>query len=339
MQAKPLANNLSYINLMNKKYLDIAGNVFLAYYIEAAEELGVDYEMIVPSLTARFSYQDKHWFIITAAVPINNVPSSTISKRKNLTYKVLKKAGLSVAKQVELATEEDAIQFFRESKDIVLKPIRNLGGTGVTVLPRNEVEVSKAFTLADESNLSNTKIQVLGEEFIQGTNYRVLVLDDQVIGVVKRIPAMVIGDGQITIQKLIETKNRERKEAVLKPIPIDEELFKKLDTQNLTLESVPKDGEEVLLRFNSNLSTGGTTEECASEIHPKFEELAVEATKEIGLKLGGVDLIAEDITDPNARCIVNEINWNPGLRVHYMADRGERVKVAVPIMKYMMENL
>jgi hypothetical protein len=47
-----------------KEYLKEAGNVHLAYYIEAADILGIDYDILVYRLMAKFTYQDKHWFII-----------------------------------------------------------------------------------------------------------------------------------------------------------------------------------------------------------------------------------------------------------------------------------
>lgn len=321
-----------------KDFLDIAGNVHLQYYIEAADKLGIEFEVIVRSLMARFSYQDKHWFIINTALPVNNVPSTTIAKRKSLTYKVLDLAGIPVAKQVELLNETEAIDFFNEYGQIVLKPVQNLGGIGVSLLPRNEQEVIDAFQLAEEKNMSKTKANVLGEEFIEGINYRLLVCDDKVLGVVRRKPASVIGDGASTITQLIDITNIERRENMLKPIKIDNEVLKCLDSKSLSTESIPDDGEEILLRFNSNLSTGGTTEECMGEVDPYYLQLAVEATKAIGLKVGGVDLIAKDITRKD-RCVINEINYNPGLRVHYKADKGEVVDVATPIMEYIRDNI
>lgn len=322
----------------DNKYLKIAGNIFLSYYIEAADLLNIKYEVVTPSLMARFQSVDKHWFIITTAVPINNVPSSTIAKRKNLSYKVLKAAGIPVAEQLELKSEEDALTFYKSHANIVIKPIRNLGGIGVTVLPNSEVEVVKAYNLAYEKCMLKTPTRVLGEQFATGTNYRFLVLDNKVLGVVRRLPAMVTGDGVTTLQELIARKNSERKLRVLKPIPIDEELFTRITAQNLTLESVPKLNEEVKLRFNSNLSTGGTTVECHNEVAPYYEQIAIDAVKALGLKLGGVDIIAEDINNPSAPAVINEVNWNPGLRLHYMVDEGEQVKVALPIMEYIREN-
>ena len=121
------------------------------------------------------------------------------------------------------------------------------------------------------------------------------------------------------------------------PIVIDNEVIIKLQRENMNLESVPEEDQEVILRYNCNLTTGGTTEECAKEVHDFYKQLAIKAVKAVGSEFGGVDIIAKDITKPE-RCAVNEINYNPGLRLHYKVDRGEQVKVAIPIMEYIRDK-
>lgn len=321
------------------KYVKIAGNVHLAYYVAAAEQLGYKYEILIRSLAARFETNGKHWFVLNASVPINSEPSSTLSRIKSFSYKVFSAAGIPVAEQAELFTEEDALDFYSLKKNIVIKPVRNIGGTGITILPQNEEEVRAAFRLAKEKNMAETRVDALAEEFATGTNYRLLVLDDKVLGIVRRRPAHVTGDGKSTIAELVEKKNSSRSKDLMKPIKIDDQSRLKLRFEGLDESFVPAEGEDVELRFNSNLSTGGSTEECAAEVHPYYLEMAVKATKSLGLKLGGVDLIAEDITNPDAPAVINEVNTNPGLRVHYKVDKGEVVPVATEIMRYIAENI
>ncbi len=323
---------------MEKDYLKIAGNIHLSYYVAAADKLGIKYEIIIRSLLARFEDNGKHWFIINTALPVNNVTSVTISKRKNLTYKILKAGGIPVAKQLEAENYEQVLEFFNKYKNIVLKPVQNLGGKGVSILPRNEQELKSAYDLAVLKNLSKTKTKALAEEFFKGENYRLLVCGDEVIGAVYRKAASVIGDGTKTISQLIEAVNLERKDRLLMPIKIDDEIKKCLDTKGISIETVLESGQEVLLRFNANLTTGGTTEECLSIVHPYYLDLAVKAVKTIGLKVGGLDLIAQDITKEGP-CIINEINYNPGLRLHYKVDKGEVSDVAVKIMEFVRENV
>ena len=321
-----------------EQYLQEAGNVHLAYYIEAADILGVKYEIIKKSLIARFEYNSKHWFIINTATPLTNTTSTTIAKRKNLTNEILEREGIAVPKQIPLRDKKEAVTFFEEYKNIVIKPSQQLGGIGVTLLPKDKRQVEKAFKHAFSKSKSSNTPKVIGEEFIEGENYRLLVVGDSVVGVVRRKSAFVVGNGKDNIKKLIEEKNILRKQNILKPILIDNEVKLRLENLKINIRYVPKDGEEVVLRYNCNLTTGGTTHECASETHQYYKDLAVNAVKAIGTQFGGVDIITPDITQP-VKCGVNEINYNPGLRLHYKVDEGEAVKVAVPIMEYIINNI
>ncbi len=103
----------------------------------------------------------------------------------------------------------------------------------------------------------------------------------------------------------------------------------------LDIDSVPEKDVEVAVRLNANLSTGGTTRECLKDFDPYYLELAVKAARSMALTLAGVDLIAEDITDAKAGHVINEVNFHPGMRVHYMVDEGEVVAVARDIIERM----
>jgi cyanophycin synthetase len=318
-------------------YLKEAGNVHLAYYIEAADYLKIHYKVLIRSFLAEFRYQDKVWHIINAATPLTNTTSTTIAKKKNLTNMVLEGAGIPVPKQVPLDSPIDAIKFFDKYKKIVIKPAQQLGGIGITLLPNNEKEVIEGYTIAKEKNRSQGDTEVLGEEFLEGENYRLLVVGDKVVGAVRRKSAHVIGNGYSTLQQLIDTINEERKSRILKPIKIDNEVNIRLRELNMTLDSIPIENQEVILRYSCNLTTGGTTEECMKEVHPYYRKLAVDAVHAIGTEFGGVDIITPDITK-QTKCGINEINYNPGLRLHYKVDKGEAIKVAIPIMEHIRDK-
>jgi cyanophycin synthetase len=320
-----------------EEYLKEAGNVFLAYYLEAADYLNVKYTVLVKGLLAKFEYQNRHWHIINTVTPLVPAPSSTICKRKHLASLILEKEGLPVPNNQILLSPIDAIKFYGQYKDIVIKPTQQLGGAGITILPQNEDQVLKAYEKALEKSKENSKKKVMGEEFIQGENYRLLVLDDKVIGAVRRKAAHIVGNSKNTIRKLIGLKNEKRKDSIMKPIAIDNEVILKLQRENLNLESIPKEGQEIILRYNCNLTTGGSTQECMEEVHNDYKEMAIKAVKAVGSKFGGVDIIAEDISKPS-KAVINEINYNPGLRLHYKVNEGEVVRVAIPIMKYLRDK-
>lgn len=314
-----------------KDYLSEAGNVHLKYYIQAADKLGIDYEVIIKSMTAKFTFENgKHAYINNTALPINSSTGCVLARRKNLAHQVLDSFNIPVPKQLKCTTPEDAIEFFKENKHVVLKPVQNLGGKGITILPESEDAIYKAYEYASKKDRYG---RVLVEEYLHGDNYRLLALGDKVIGAVRRQPAHVLADGKHTVTQLIEIENTNRKEKGLMKIVIDQETTHKLKTMDLTLESIPEKDRMVYVRLNTNLTTGGTTEECMAEIHPYYLDIAVQTIKALDLEFGGVDLITTDITKP-VKCGINEVNYNPGLRLHYKADSGDIVDVATPIMEY-----
>jgi D-alanine-D-alanine ligase-like ATP-grasp enzyme len=320
-----------------QQYLKEAGNVHLAYYLEAADYLDVEYKILVKGLLADFKYKNKHWHIINTVTPLIPATSTTICKRKHLTNIVLAEKGLPVPKQTVIFSPIDAIKFYGEYKDIVIKPTQQLGGAGVTILPQSEEHVLKAYEKALKETESKSQSKVLAEEFVHGENYRFLVLDNEVIGVVRRKAAHVIGNSKNSIRELIAIKNEQRKDSLLKPILLDNEVTLKLQRENLNLESIPQEGQEVILRYNCNLTTGGTTQECINEVHDYYKQIAIKAVKIVGSKFGGVDIITKNITKPT-KLIINEINYNPGLRLHYKVNEGNVVKVAIPVMKYLRDK-
>ncbi len=309
-----------------KNYLKESGNIHLSFYLEAADILNIDYEIVVHKLLARFEYNKKHWFIINTVTPLVTSTGKTIASRKDLCNIVLAKNNIPVPKQASLPSVDAAKEFFGKYKKVVIKPKQGIGGKGVSILPSNLEEVQKSYEFAKQSDKKNL---VLGEEYIEGDNFRFLTLDKEVIGIVKRLPPTIVGDGKNSIQNLIIQTNPK--------IPIDYETQKVLESQGLNLKSIPQQAEKIVVRRNTNLTTGGKTQEWSQQVHPYYKDLATKAIKAVGIKLGGVDIIAKDITKPD-KCAINEINYNPGLRIHYQVDEGEKVKVAIPIMQYLRDN-
>ncbi len=62
----------------------------------------------------------------------------------------------------------------------MVKPLDASQGRGVTLDVRDEAEVREVFPLAKRESRSG---QVIVERFIPGTNYRILVVDNQVVAV------------------------------------------------------------------------------------------------------------------------------------------------------------
>ncbi|RUS94124.1 cyanophycin synthetase [Trichormus variabilis] len=158
------------------------------------------------------------------------------------------------------------------------------------------------------------------EKFYSGNDYRIVVLDNEVIAAYQRIPLFITGDGKSNILELMQQKQAQFIKNGRKTIIHfdDFRIDKKLQKQNLSFSRViPKD-TIVYLLDNANLSSGGEAIDLTESIHPDFQKLAVNITKDIGLRLAGVDLITSDITKPMVDYTLLEVNGSPSLS-HYAA--------------------
>lgn len=320
--------------------LKICGNTQMAYYILSAVNLGISYDVILRGRFVDFNKGDKHWRIHKALTPINDSVAMSLASYKNVCNSFLRREGFSVPAQRQVKSTAEILEFLQEEhvSAIVVKPTRGFGGMGVTIRPQTRKEIERAFTFAYDSSLSREKSKVLVEEFIAGRHFRMVVLGDKLIAAAERMAPSVVGDGEKTVTQLVDDMNKTYKAKGRPLIKIDAEAEKSLADEQLTPLSVLEKGKRVVVRFNANMTSGGTVRECLTEVHPVYHDLAISVTKEIGLKLAGIDLITPEITRPVERYAINEVNHNPGMRIHYMPDEGEPVDIATPVQQYILDH-
>ncbi len=217
---------------------------------------------------------------------------------------------------------------------VVIKPLNANHGKGITV----DINDMRAATTAYEA-ASAFSPTVLVEKYVVGDDYRLLVINNRLRAVAKRVPARVIGDGRSTLEELIEQVNSDPRrgyghENVLTQITIDEMTDRILERKGYTLKTVLEREEICTLKSTANLSTGGVAIDCTDIIHPYNAFIAERAAQIVGLDVAGIDLICPDITVPvheNGGAIV-EVNASPGLRMHLAPSEGIARNVAEPII-------
>ena len=263
--------------------------------------------------------------------------SVLIMENKSVTKKVLRDYNIKVPDGVEVNSIEEGINAaeFYENKPVVIKPKSTNFGTGISIFSEGADKESliEAFKIAFKHD--NT---VLLEEFIKGKEYRFLVIDDKVCGILHRVPANVIGDGKKSIRQLVEIKNQDPLRGYhyvtpLEKINLDEnaELFLKI--QNKTFDYVPAKDEIVYLRENSNISTGGDSIDYTDIIPEKFKKIAVECAKAVSAKVCGVDMMLEDCSDENSSYGIIELNFNPAIHIHCYPYKGTERKIGAEVLK------
>jgi len=302
-------------------------NVHIRYYASICERLGIPYSLDLRTRILRLvTKTGKKVFCYKASTPLNTQAAVTASKNKLEVHRLLEPAGFPVPQQIRVRTFEELLPFFQDNQKIVVKPADSHGGKGVTVLPKEE-ELEVAFVRArKESNI------VLAEEYVTGKNYRFLVLDGKVLAVALRQPPLVHGDGKTSLSTLLEDFNIENKANGLPKVPDSPYTWEIVAAQGFTRESTPPLGSEVLLRLTANLSLGGTVHDVTDNCAPAFNEIAVKATHALGLRLAGIDMISNDITNKNSPTYILEANAAPGMRIHYKCPKGAKRDVASHII-------
>lgn len=263
--------------------------------------------------------------------------SVLIMENKTVTKKVLAEKGVKVPRGEEFNSIEDAkIKAHNYiNKPVVIKPKSTNFGIGINIFPdgANLEDIIHAFEIAFKND--NT---VLIEEFIKGKEYRFLVINNEVVGILHRVPANVIGDGEKTITELVEVKNQDplRGKGYVTPlekIRLEENVELFLKQQGKNFDYIPKKDEIIYLRENSNISTGGDSVDYTDDIPQKFKDIAVNAAKAAGAKICGVDMMLEDYRDENTNYAIIELNFNPAIHIHSYPYKGKERKIATHVLK------
>ena len=260
---------------------------------------------------------------------------------KEDTKELLEAAEIPVPKGHIIRDQEDLEEAIEKlGYPLALKPIAGNHGRGITTNVKNLEDAIDALRIAKEHSR-----RVIVEKFITGFDHRVLVINYKFEAAAVRKPACVVGDGISTIQALIDKVNEDPRrgfghEKVLTAITINDQTINFLKDQGLTVDSVPKKGEEVLLKPTANLSTGGTAEDITDQVHPSIITMCERVARIIGLDICGIDIMAPSLFRPmkETRGAILEVNAAPGFRMHLEPTHGLPRNVAEPVIDMLFPN-
>jgi cyanophycin synthetase len=293
--------------------------------VEAAERRDIPHIRENEASLVQLGY-GKHLRLIQAAMTDGTSAIGVeVAGDKDLTKARLARVSIPVPAGEIVRTEAEAIAALESiGSPVVVKPLDGRQGKGVSLRLSTPEEVADAFRIAQQYSRS-----VLVEEMFEGRNYRVLIVDYQMVAASERIPCHVTGDGSHTVAELIEIENHnplrgEGHEKPLTRIKKDDAILQAfMRKEGWSMDDVPDAGERVMLCAGMNLSTGGTAKDVTDEVHPEVRNLCERAARVIGMDICGVDLVLEDIAAPPVKGGVIEVNAAPGLRMHQFPGEGE----------------
>jgi cyanophycin synthetase len=258
-----------------------------------------------------------------------------IAGDKNATKELLDEAGIPVAKGTTVYDQEElkrAVE--RLGYPLVLKPLDGNHGKGATINITNWKDALRGFAAARKYS-----DVVMVERYIEGYDFRLLVINGKFVAAAKRTPAMVTGDGTSTIKQLVDRENKDPRRGVghekaLTRITIDRHTQNILKAKGLTTQSVLPEGEVLYLKSTANISTGGTATDVTDLVDPYNILMAERIAGLVGLDICGIDVMTTDIAIPlnEAGGAVLEVNAAPGFRMHISPTYGLPRNVAEPVV-------
>lgn len=305
---------------------------------DAAVGVGASFSEPSPRLFA-FARDGLVVHVLGQRTPFADPVSIELASAKDLSYELLARADVRIPEHIVVRRDDHvAARSFLESGPVpvVVKPARG-GGAGQGVTP--SIETVSQLERALRRGGTTSELLVIDRQAV-GEQFRFLLLDGEVLDVIRRDRPQVVGDGASTIEELmfaeydrrVGTDSREG----AKPFPVDLDCLFTLERQGLGISSRPPKGTTVVVKSASNISGG---RDCVTVREPVAPEVVHEvraAAAAVGVRLAGVDVLAPDVERPLASSdgVVLEVNPIPGLGHHYnVAEPEAATRVAVLVLE------
>ncbi len=329
--------------MLTKKQLNTINHAGFKLLIQKAMSIGIDV-YLYPNYKnfARFTYKGQVIYANDAYLPLQS-KLGNFTLNKEITKIILDEHNVPIPRGIVAKNKTEAIRLIKKnnlSYPLILKPIDGSLSRGITWNITSQKELKNAidyFTNERKKYALLKQNKFIVEEMIAGREYRVIVLENEVISCVKRLPATIIGNGTDSIKKLIKTQNKLRPKD--HPIKLDEIAKKSIKKNNFTLKSVLPKSYKLTLRNDVMVGNGGRAIDYTKKINSTVKKQCVKAVKSLGLEYGGIDIISKDITK-NKDYVILEINSKPVYTINEKPlVEGEGVDVSLLLLQKMFPTL
>jgi D-alanine-D-alanine ligase-like ATP-grasp enzyme len=277
---------------------------------------GLVFSVASPTKAIQFGAGRCAWY------PQNNATAATLASDKYFTNKILEDAGVATlggeyfflhdrhrAHRPTGRERDDASEYFRQlSGAAFVKPLQGSRGDfaqaihGEASLDRYLQEVSRHYDA------------ILIQPVVCGPEYRVFLLDDEVVYAARKYPPIVVGDGVSAIRDLLLAHNAALRARGLSPATAQ---------HDSSLDTVLAKGERWEIPGRMNLSAGGTMRIEAPRSDAAIT-LARKAARTLGLRVAAVDLFTDIAGEQDAIRVI-EVNSNPSIRLLEQSDRADLI--------------
>jgi hypothetical protein len=254
--------------------------------------------------------------------PQNNATASTLASDKHFTSRILREAGVPAlggdyfflheryrAHRPAGHERSDAIACFKTlGGSAFVKPLTGSRGDFAQAV------YSEAALIRYLDEVTKYYDAVLIQPIVEGTEYRVFLLDDDALYCARKYPPSVTGDGVHSFRELLATHNDALRARGLSPASMPEDP---------SLDTVLAKGERRDIPGRMNLSAGGTMV-MTDPPSGQAVTLAQRAARALGLHVAAVDMFVDIDGKPDAIEVI-EVNSNPSIRLLEDSSRGDLI--------------
>jgi glutathione synthase/RimK-type ligase-like ATP-grasp enzyme len=279
---------------------------------------GLAFSVASPTKTIYFGAGRCSWY------PQNSATASTLASDKYFTNIILERAGAPTlggeyfflrdrhrAHRPAGHEREEALEHFRKlGASAFVKPL--LGSRGDFAQAIHGEASFRSYL--DE--VAQSYDSILIQRIVLGTEFRVFLLDDEIVYTARKYPPSISGDGVRSIGDLLTAHNAALRSRGLSPVAVTA-------GRDTSLDFVLPKGERWDIPGRMNLSAGGTMVLEAPPSDAAFT-LARKATRALGLRVAAVDMFTDIGGDANAMRII-EVNSNPSIRLLAQSGRSDLI--------------
>ena len=279
---------------------------------------GLVFRVACPTKCIHFGAGRCSWY------PQNNATASTLASDKYFANTILESAGVATlgGEYFFLHDRHRGLRAPGHERDDALAHFKKRGGAAF-VKPLlgsrgdfAQVVHGEAALVRYIHEVSHHYDSVLIQPIVSGIEYRVFLLDDEVVYVARKYPPFVLGDGVRPIRDLLAAHNARLQSRGLSPAAVT------LD-RDTSLDAVLPKAARWDIPGRMNLSAGGTMVLEAPRSDAALTQ-ARQAVRALGLRVAAVDMFTDVGGDPYAIRVI-EVNSSPSIRLLEQSERGDLI--------------
>jgi hypothetical protein len=268
---------------------------------------GLAFRVTSPTKAVYFGAGRCSWY------PQNNATAATLASDKYFANRILEDAGIATlggdyfflttrhrAFRPASHEREDAFDYFKKlNQSAFLKPLTGSRGDFAQAIGDEAALGRYLDTVAPHYDA------VLMQPIASGLEYRIFLLDDEVVYSVRKFPPSLEGNGGSSVRDLLIAHNASLKDRGLSAID-------PATLPDAELSIVLPPGERWEIPGRTNLSAGGRM--AFASPNATALTMAREALRALGLRAAAVDLFA-DLGGNSLSTAIIEVNSNPSIRL------------------------